>query len=157
MTPKTNKRRNGFYFDLDQVILKSFDTFTDYDVVWGGDKINYSGVIGMFKRCPLAKEMHERTRAKIEAGTTAYCEAGNWLWDEYIKTADTRHYRTLQTPQHWFYPVEQSYMMKQYYDGARPDISDSYALHWFGGHPDSQAFNQQTNEQIDKTLSVWLK
>jgi hypothetical protein len=45
--------------------------------------------------------------------------------------------------------------MKRYYDGAVPDLSESFALHWFGGHPDSQEFASRSNKEIDKILKSW--
>ena len=149
----------GFYFDLDQLILASFDPLTDYDIVYGGSRIVYSGVLGMFRRCPVALEMINRVKAKIKSGTTSYCEAGNWLWDHYLTTKESaetmRYYRWINTPQESFYPISESHMMKQYYDGGTPDLVGAYALHWFGGHPDSQVFNRLSNQQIDEILKRW--
>lgn len=149
-------KAGGFYFDLDQIFLKSFNPLTDYDIVWGGTRINYSGVVGMFRRCPVAEEMYERTKAKIESGIKDYCEAGNWLWSDYVDGEnDLKYYKTLRTPMRFFYPVEESSEMKYYYDGGRPNMKDSYALHWFGGHPDSQEFNRLPENEIDKILKQW--
>jgi hypothetical protein len=149
----------GFYFDLDQLFLKPFDELTDYDIVWGGERINYSGVVGMFKRCPLAKEMYERTKQKLSEGVTSYCEAGNWLWSSFVSSGEglslLKYYKTFKTPMRYFYPIEESYLMKDYYEGKQPPTADSFALHWFGGHPDSQAFNARPREEIDQILEQW--
>jgi len=145
----------GFYFDLDQIFVKSFNTLTDYDIVWGGDKINYSGVVGMFKRCPIALEMYNRVGEKLKEGPKSYCEAGNWLWDKYITANPIQFYQAYRTPMRYFYPIEQSFMMQEYYLGKVLDLSDSYAVHWFGGHPDSQKFNRLPEFEIDKIISKW--
>jgi len=146
----------GFYFDLDQIILKSFDDFENYDIVWGGNKIDYSGVVGMFKHCPIADIMNKKTNEAIKTAVN-YCDAGNWLWSEFVNSPagkeEMKYYQLYKTPQHFFYPIEQSFMMKDFYDCKKSEITDSairkaYALHWFGGHPDSQKFNQLTPSQI---------
>ena len=142
----------GYYFDMDQLFIKSFNPLLDYDIVWGGTEINYSGVVGMFKRCPVAKEMADMVREWIGTATK-YCEVGNWLWSDHIRKGTD--YKEFKTPMNYFYPVETSDQMKRYYKGAKPDLSESYALHWFGGHLDSQAFNRKPVEEINKILKIW--
>lgn len=145
-------KHGGYYFDMDQLFIKSFNPLLDYDIVWGGTKINYSGVVGMFKRCPVAKEMADMVRERI-GSATRYCEVGNWLWSDRISKGTD--YKEFKTPMNYFYPIETSDQMKRYYKGSKPDLSESYALHWFGGHPDSQAFNRKPVEEINKILKIW--
>jgi hypothetical protein len=145
-------QHGGYYFDLDQLFIKSFNPLLDYDIVWGGTKINYSGVVGMFKRCPLAKEMADMVQSRL-AAATSYCEVGNWLWSDRI--GQGTDYKEFCTPMNYFYPVPRSEQMKRYFNGKKPDLSDSYAIHWFGGHPDSQEFNRRSVERINKTLGRW--
>lgn len=147
----------GFYFDLDQIILNSFDELLTYDVVYGGQKIQYSGVVGMFKSCLAAKNMIERTKNAIKTAKN-YCDAGNWLWLDYVNKDGKQllsEYQTFCTPQQYFYPIEQSFMMKEYYNGKKPDLKNAFAVHWFGGHPDSQEFNKKTESEINKVINKW--
>lgn len=149
----------GYYFDLDQLFCKSFNDLLNYDIVWGGDKINYSGVLGMFTHCPIAKLMHESVKNVLEGGAERYCEAGNWLWSSFISSKQGKtllsHYKPYQTPMAYFYPVERSEHMKEYYNGRKPDLRNAYALHWFGGHPDSQEFISKSESEINKILMIW--
>ncbi len=149
-------RYGGYYFDLDQLFIKPFDGLCDYDIVWGGSEINYSGVIGSFRRCPVMRTMYNNVMAKLNAGVTTYCGAGNWLWDHFVSDNPGMFgYLAYCTPMSYFYPVSRSENMIRYYKGERPDLSNSYAIHWFGGHPDSQAFNSLPNDKIDTTIKNW--
>jgi hypothetical protein len=151
-------RYGGYYFDLDQLFCKSFNDLLDYDVVWGGKTINYSGVLGMFKGCPVAKAMYDNVKSKI-ANAKEYCEVGNWLWSSFVTSKEglslLSYYKAYITPMHFFYPVERSEYMIDYYKGKKPNLDGSYAIHWFGGHPDSQAFNSRSEAEINEILYKW--
>lgn len=148
----------GFYLDLDQIIRGPFDYFVDHDIVWGGDRIHYSGVVGMFQRCPVADRMWKRTAFAIKTAKN-YCDAGNWLWSAYVTSDEGReamkYYKTLCTEQRVFYPVPESHLMKQYYKGKSLDAEGALSVHWFGGHPDSQEFNKKDETEIDKIIDQW--
>lgn len=147
-------REGGWYFDVDQIFLKPFDDLCDNDFVFGCDKHNYSGVIGASPFNPHVIEMEKRTREKLQKGVTKYCEAGNWLFSDYIKDK-TDVYRT---PNNFFYPITDSYDVGKIYDGSFEIPSESYALHWFGGHPLSQDFNKQFKDlNGNDTISKYLR
>jgi hypothetical protein len=66
--------------------------------------------------------------------------------------------RSFNAPYQYFYPINSSADVGQIYSGKFNPPVDSYALHFFGGHPLTQKFNQQYDEDFAKksmdTISV---
>lgn len=150
----------GWYFDLDQIFLKPLDNFCYNMFIFGCTKHAYSGVLGAAPKNQHVREMLLKTANKLKEGVTKYCEAGNWLFSDYIKDKTHAH----RTCDNFFYPITDSYDVHKIYSGEFQIPEDSYALHWFGGHPDSQEFNkkftpesmQTSNDTISRTLRAML-
>jgi hypothetical protein len=50
-------------------------------------------------------------------------------------------------PPHYFYPIPESRMIGSAYKGQMHFTQESFALHWYGGHPKSQEYNKQFTEE----------
>lgn len=140
----------GWYFDLDQIFTGNFDKYRDLDFVYGCQKHQYSGVLGASKKSKVAAGMKQEIDEKLKRPLTSYCELGNWLFSEKFHKYSGKE-RVLRTINSTFYPITDSYNAKTLYNGSfkiDPDMSD--AVHWFGGHPESQAFNRIYTEDFAK-------
>jgi len=151
------EKNGGWYFDMDQIFLRPFDELCNYHFIFGCEKYNYSGVIGAEKDHPYIKEMKKRTIDKLKEGFEKYCEAGNWLFSDFIQDkADI-----FKTPNNYFYPLTDSCHSDRLYSGEFKIPEESFALHWFGGHPFSQEFNKKFTEKYANngtdTISMFLK
>lgn len=139
----------GWFFDLDQVIVRPFDDLCHADFVTGAGYpgVIYCGVLGASPSSRVPHIMIDAVAARITSGVTKYCQAGNWLLSSVIRSPefhrDTEAENHDITPSQFFYPVADSSEVSAIYDGriTLPASADNYALHWFGGHPDSQRFN----------------
>jgi len=98
---------------------------------------------------------------------THYCEIGNSflhhlsLTTEFKnETAGEKHFIA---PYGYFYPVYPSSAVDVIYDGKVkiPVTPENYALHWWGGHQKSQAFNGKYTEEFaatsKDTISVYCR
>lgn len=143
----------GFYLDTDQIILKSFNSINlNYDLIWTKYKISGNrdyypvGVLGARKNTDILKYINEMIAKYYNRDdynsigpffmqSIMQAKGGNW-WN-----------RTLNTDRKSFYPIGESCDVDQLYNGSfNINETDSYAVHWFGGHPKSQEFNAIYNE-----------
>jgi len=138
----------GFYLDTDQIILRSFEDLPlDCDFM----HCSYNGYhpVGV-----LGSEIASNAVNKIiidlpnHYDPNDYNSLGPWMLRDILSELDLS--RAYNAPQQYFYPVPISDLTMQIYNGSFniPDIS--FAMHWFGGHPISQKFNEKYTEKFAK-------
>ena len=137
----------GWFFDLDQIFVKSFDDLCQYDFVFDGSDNFYIGVIGMSKGCEIGRYVYKNMYNAYNPNY--YCCTGPWYMrallkypcDKTFKEIESK-YKTFYAPINYFYPLNSSDdVSKLYNDNIEIDTS-AYAIHWFGGHPESQKYNK---------------
>lgn len=156
----------GWFFDLDQIFLKNFDDLCSYDFVFDGSDNFYIGVIGLAQGCEIGKYIYENmSRAYNPA---YYCCTGPWYMrallkypgDQLFKTIESK-YKTFYAPIDYFYPLNSSDDVQKLYNDNINISSNAYAIHWFGGHPESQKYNKLVTEEnvflFDNTITQHIK
>jgi hypothetical protein len=161
----------GWFFDLDQIFLNSFnDLIYEHEWVFGGRSVIYIGVMGAAPRSEICGYIYKKQLEFLSKGKPdKYCQIGNWLLMDLLKNDQNfknilKRKRWLQTEDDDFYPILHSHLIKNVYEG-KVDIETSsyraYALHWYGGHPDSQKFNSEFTEETVKngtdSISTYLR
>ena len=132
----------GWYFDMDQIFTGNFDKYRNYDIVYGCTKYRYSGVLGASRKSHIPSGMNTEIIEKLKRPLKNYCELGNWLFSKKIGNYQ-RGEKIFCTANNTFYPITDSFNAKLLYNGSyKINPMQSDAVHWFGGHPDSQAFNK---------------
>tara|TARA_R110001592_G_scaffold119740_1_gene323150 strand:+ start:2217 stop:3008 length:792 start_codon:yes stop_codon:yes gene_type:complete len=156
----------GWFFDLDQIFLKNFDNLCKYDFVFDGSGNYYIGVIGMAKNCKIGKFVYENMHQVYDSDH--YCCTGPWYMRTLMLPPGApkfklleKQYNTFYAPADYFYPVVSSASVKEILYDNKNDISkDAYAIHWFGGHPDSQEFNKrytsESKSEYDNTITKYI-
>lgn len=154
----------GWYFDLDQIFCKSFDDLCGWDFIFGCKAMLYVGVLGIKKESELAKTALSAV-SKIYSPDD-YISAGprliKYLWksNKKFKEALTKG-KIRCTPKVNFYPIANSDEVKSLYSGKFVISEETYALHWFGGHPVSQRYNKKYTPAFAKasqdTISKFLR
>ena len=147
-------KNGGFYLDTDQIILKPFNTLPlEYDLIYSMYQAKscgvYSpvGVIGANKGCKAVKDIIKKMPECYKPND--YNSLGPFMFRElYFKNRDKwdKENRLFNSPPHFFYPVPESGYMSRVYESPMHITGDSYAFHWFGGHPKSQIFNRELTE-----------
>jgi mannosyltransferase OCH1-like enzyme len=140
----------GWFFDLDQIFLKSFDELCNYDFVIDGSDSCYVGVVGLSKN-----KISEFITSNIHKAYNPdhYCSIGPWYLLSLLKQPGDpillnilKEYKNFMAPLETFYPVHSEDVHKLYFENLQ--ISDkSYAIHWYGGHPKSQEYNKHATEK----------
>jgi mannosyltransferase OCH1-like enzyme len=156
----------GWFFDLDQIFLKNFDDLCNYDFVFDGSGQYYIGVIGLAKGCEIGKYVYKNMYNAYNPAH--YCCTGPWYMRSLMQPpGDLRYksieekYNVLYAPGDYFYPIDSSDDVYKLYDEKINISEDAYAIHWYGGHPESQKFNKKFTEDtevdFDNTISKYLK
>ena len=155
----------GWFFDLDQIFLKKFDDLNSYDFVIDGSKNCYVGVVGMAKN-GIGKFINENIHRAYNPDH--YCSIGPWYMLSLLRSPGDpnlikliQEHNSLLAPIEYFYPVISSDDVNQLYFETL-DISDqSYAIHWYGGHPTSQHYNKHCKEENffkpSNTITKYIK
>ncbi|MFA7220040.1 MAG: glycosyltransferase [Synergistaceae bacterium] len=158
---------SGFYLDTDQIILKSFDGLDrDYNLIYSGYKANSCGyytpvgVIGS-NHSEFAKWMVQLLPQLFNENN--YNSIGPFGFRSVLQCYNGRE-KMFNTPSNYFYPIPESYMVGDIYEGKLnlEDCSkNGYACHWYGGHHLSQEFNKNYTEEFAKSssdsISVFLR
>jgi len=150
-------KTGGWWLDLDQLVLKPFDRFCDnYEFIFGGTSIVYNGVIGASYHSPICLAVIERQKELLkEARFENYCMLGNWCLSGLHKSKPHLFggAKILQVGDQIFYPILESHNAKDLYEGKVniDSLINSYAIHYFGGHPDTQNFNKIFTPEFAKT------
>jgi hypothetical protein len=145
----------GFYLDTDQIILRDFNELPlEADLIYSMYRAKscglYSpvGVIGAKKGCPIVKQIMDEMGGLYNPKD--YNSIGPFMFrDLFLKNRDRweREHVVYNAPPNWFYPVAESYMVNSLYDSELHFAQESFAVHWFGGHPNSQEFNRTLTEE----------
>lgn len=156
-------REGGFYLDTDQIILKPFDDLTSYQYVYSYYVHNHkkhgpfpyapNGVIGAEPGLKFLQMARDQVRSHFDQ--RVYNSTGPYLfkqlYDKLQKNKDPRFVRISKyNAKTLFYPVALSFDVEDIFSGKCHPGPEHYALHWFGGHPESQKFNNTYNEQVMK-------
>lgn len=161
------KEYGGFYLDTDQIITRSFRGLPlENDFIYS----NYNtkscgpyypvGVVGAKKESILLNEICEILPKFTDLND--YNSLGPNMFKSVYKAKKwpESHFNA---PSSYFYPVPESHMVNELYEGRVPlsEFKDSYAIHWFGGSPLSQSFNQEYTEDFaqvsEDSISKFLR
>jgi len=145
----------GFYLDTDQIIIKPFNDLLDlgdfiYSMYGAVSCGIYSpvGVIGSKKENPIIKEIMAEMPNCYNSNN--YNSLGPFMFrDMYKKCSEkwAKNSEMFNAPPSYFYPFAESRLIKNAYKSNVHLTRETYALHWFGGHKDSQEFNNSFTEQ----------
>ena len=159
------KENGGFYLDTDQIIVQSFDNLPlNSDFIYSAylaQSCGYYtpvGVIGASKDSQMVSTIHELLPQFIDPSN--YNSAGPFMFRRmlgYQRWLDLMAH----VPFYYFYPVPESQFVSCIYDGSFEVKDKSFALHWYGGNPLSQEFNNKYTEEFSKksndSISVFLR
>ncbi len=151
-------KQGGWYFDTDQIFTGNFDQISwENDVVYGGRKHRYCGVVGACRGSELIKQVAAQQLQKM-SNIVNYCDIGNWLFSDVVSKYRGQD-KVLQTEDKIFYPVTDSHLVKDSIYSGKLDIAEigGLAVHLFFGHPDSQAFNLTFDGKGTDSISKYLK
>ena len=148
----------GFYLDTDQIIIKSFEGLPlDSELIYSMYRAHTCGVyapvgvIGAEKKSPVVKYIMDKMTDHYDP--SVYNSIGPFMFRDEMtnKMEDWKDRRLFNAPPSYFYPVPESYMVQKLYEGETHIVSEAFALHWFGGHPRSQEFNNKYSEEMAET------
>jgi len=148
----------GIYADTDQIFLKSFNNLLNCDFFYCSyfARIIYYpvGLIGSISGHFIPAQMIQLTKQHLN--TNEYQSIGPPLFRALmthpqvapqILSQGIRNY-----PQEYFYPApEPDKYCEAMFEGNGPDVTKSYALHWFGGYSKSHEFNSKYTETLVKS------
>lgn len=138
----------GFYLDMDQIVCGRFDTLCNNDFVYSEYSGRYYyvpvGVMGAKPQSLCVK--HWRDQVAKSYNPKDYCclgpTAAARILGELKKNGLLNKEKALNTGSALFYPIGFSDDVGRIYGRLGFTIpKSSKAMHWFGGHPQSQAFN----------------
>jgi hypothetical protein len=145
----------GFYLDTDQIILKSFEGLPlDNDFIYSAYKAAscgfYSpvGVLGASKNTEIVNFIFNNITKFVDNNN--YNSAGPFMLRDVLRIHNWKD-KMFNAPSNYFYPIPDSYMVTKIYDGSLKLTDESFAIHEFGGHPITQAFNKIYTEEFAKT------
>tara|TARA_R110000824_G_scaffold218435_3_gene405086 strand:+ start:14945 stop:15730 length:786 start_codon:yes stop_codon:yes gene_type:complete len=159
------KEKGGFYLDTDQIILKPFDSIPlDASLICSIYKAKSCGiyapvgVIGANKDSEivdwinkLIPQFYKKDDYNSIGPTMFRTVMGMREWNDKVINASSEY----------FYPIPDSYLVPTIYDGSFRLSEKSVALHWYGGHPASQEFNNKYTEEFshssDDVISTYLR
>jgi len=149
------KSFGGFYLDTDQIILGNFETLPlDTDFIYSSYNVSSCGlyfpvgVLGASKESEIAGKVMEILPNVINPND--YNSSGPFGFRRIFESRMWKD-KTFNAPSIYFYPIAESLDVNKIYNGSFKIPSQSYALHWFAGHPLSQAFNKKYDEDFAKT------
>lgn len=148
----------GFYMDSDQIVLKSFNDFSEQEFVYASygrcGRLPYGpvGVVGAQPGNAMVQFIKGMIVKKYNPNN--YNSIGPYMFAAALEIAEQQDWfknmKTLNTG-HSFYPMPYSYHVQQIYEGKYKTAEGAYALHWFGGHPNSQKFNEGYAPEVAQT------
>jgi|GEM_PF-2271219 len=139
----------GYYLDTDQIILRPFYSLPDVDFIYSIYRAQSCGiyapvgVIGAKKYCPVVKQIMNEMMDCYDPKD--YNSLGPFMFrDLFSKHREEWESENVlfNAPPNYFYPIPESYLINKVYEDVIHITQESYALHWYGGHPQSQRFNE---------------
>lgn len=158
------KNNGGFYLDTDQIILKSFKDlpldnkiiYCKYNVISCG-VYTPVGVIGATKDSKIVD--HIMKYIPNYYNPQVYNSLGPYMFRHVLESK--KWDEGVNVPSKYFYPIPESGFVPHIYSGEFKIPEDACGLHWFGGHPASQAFNERYTEEFaqksNDTISRFLR
>jgi hypothetical protein len=158
-------QNGGFYLDTDQIILKPFNKLDrEKDFIYS-EYVAPScgiytpvGVVGAKKGSQVVKWIKDVLPKYYQPND--YNSLGPFMLRSVIHSKKWED-KLYNTPSDYFYPICDSSMVGQIYDGSFVPPKEAFALHWFGGHPLSQKFNSKYTEEFaknsDDSISTFLR
>jgi mannosyltransferase OCH1-like enzyme len=155
----------GWFFDLDQIFLKNMNDLCDYDFVIDGSDNCYVGVVGLAKN-EIGQFIYDNIQHAYDPDH--YCSIGPWFMLSLLKRPGNpklfkimEKYNILLAPLEYFYPINSSDDVNELYFKNVEVSNDSYAIHWYGGHPTSQEYNKHSTEEKffkpTNTITTYIK
>lgn len=153
------KENGGFYLDTDQIVVESFDSLPlDNEFIYCrymepqcGDYLP-TGVLGLEKGSKIADISLEEVSRGYSPNN--YNSSGPFMMRRMVNRIDLS--RSFNAPFNYFYPINTSINVWRIYDNKFRQDEDSICVHWFGGHPLSQEFNNKYTEEFAKTSNDWI-
>jgi len=158
----------GIYLDCDQIILQSFTKLpleTNGFIYCGYEGYYPVGVLCGSDNHPIVRIMDKNIRKHINLNN--YNSAGPYAMAQLMNVIKEKKLEkemlldSLNVPSICFYPVKYSDQIVAVYEGKFNIPKESMALHWWGGLPASQKFNNKYTEEFAKTsndnISQWLR
>jgi len=149
------KNNGGFYLDTDQIVLKSFETLPlnchlICSIYMAKSCGTYSpvGCIGATQDSEIVHFIHNNLSKFYQPNN--YNSLGPFMFLKVI-TCKEWNDKIINAPSSIFYPIPDSYLVPNIYDGSLELTDESYTLHEFGGHPATQEFNKKFTEEFAKT------
>ena len=139
-------RGGGFFLGFDNFILRPFDDLLKHRLVLGtfthrGCLYVYVCMVGAAAGHDFVEQVRHRLRNAYDKDN--YNCTGipvvTKVLESFRKSGDLDGY---YDGGRLFYPAETSDDAARIYDGTLAVPADAYALHWYGGHPRSQEFNE---------------
>ena len=99
----------------------------------------------------------ERQKELLKGKIDNYCKLGNWCLSDLFhdKPELFKGSKIMHVGDEGFYPILESHDVHVLYEqNSKVDIDcfvGSYAIHIFGGHPDTQKFNNEFTFEFAKT------
>ena len=148
------KERGGFYLDTDQIITKSWEKLPlDKDFIYCSYVHPMHGLycpVGVLGSCKNGEAV-----TKVQNNIMKFYNANDYNSigpNMFIKmTPQLNMKKSFNAPMHYFYPTGLSDLCWKIFSGTQKIVDSNYAVHWFGGHPNSQKFNAQYTEDFAKT------
>jgi hypothetical protein len=145
---------SGFYLDNDLIVLRAFNSlpldvnliYSAYPAVSCGFYTPV-GVIGA-NNSDIVKWTNDLIPKFYDPGN--YNSMGPFMFRSMLGFKKWND-KTFNAPSHYFYPVSESYRMKEIYDGKLILPKESLSCHWYGGLPLSQEFNKKYSPQVAQT------
>jgi hypothetical protein len=150
-------KEGGWYLDMDQIVLKSFDTLPlNNDLICSVYNVQSCGTYAPVG-CLGASKDSEIVEWVIKLmpqvyNPNLYNSIGPFLFRDILGLKAWKD-KIFNTPSNYFYPIPESFMMPIIiYNNDQYEIpKGSYSLHWFGGLPASQEFNRKYTPEFAKT------
>lgn len=152
-------KEGGFYIDTDQIILKSFEGLLRPDFVYSsfhlktGPYYHPIGVLGSIPEHLIPEIMIKQTQQHLNV--RSYQSIGPPLFRTVMTSPQVTESRASVSnmPSYFFYPIPEpdGFCEKMFSGEEDPDISRSYALHWYGGYQPSHDFNAKYSEEFART------
>jgi hypothetical protein len=158
------KEHGGFYLDTDQIILKSFSSLPlDNNLIYSQYKViscgTYApvGVIGASKDSKIVLNVNKHLTNFYKKDQ--YNSIGPDMFKNVL--AEMSEPNIFNAPSHYFYPINESWLITDALAEKIKISEESFAFHWFGGNPISQRFNKVFTREFamenDDTLSTFVK
>ena len=135
---------SGFYLDTDQIVLKSFESLPrEYELIYSGypaKSCGYYTPVGVIGAHESKMVDYILKLLPQFVNKTDYNSMGPFMFRTVLQMDPWKN--LYNAPSEFFYPISDSYLVNNIFDGRLKINESNYCLHWYGGHKDSQVFNR---------------